>query len=110
MARQRRLNLKMNKLYGRQKDGRVETDRWNEWNRDPPRWSLIEGHSGVGKSTLVQRTLAKENCFFCSGTFEQQPGSSPFEAIVGALSSLIEEICEEEDLRERKLRILWAMN
>ena len=74
MVRKQRLNLNTSKLYGRQKETALLKGALERVESGAAEVIFLEGHSGVGKSALVQKTLAKENCFFCSGTFEQQTG------------------------------------
>jgi len=57
--------------------------------------ALVEGPSGVGKSTLLRSFLSEvaDKALICYGKFEERTAASePFAAIIGAMDTLIEKI------------------
>lgn len=93
-----------NKLYGRSSQMAILKGAYTRVEDGAAEVLFIEGPSGVGKTALVEAVMKKEQCIFAKGKFIDcsscATGDSPFAAIIGALTTLVDEICDEEDLRE----------
>lgn len=77
-------------------------------------FTLVKGHSGVGKSVLVQelyRPLALARGRYISGKYDQYQRSVPYSAIGRAFNTLCDQLlCETDDTLERwRQRILGAV-
>ena len=63
---------------------------------------LVTGYSGVGKTTLVReiyKPITEKRGYFISGKFDQFQRNTPYSAVVGALSDLIEQLLGENKTR-----------
>ena len=56
---------------------------------------LVEGHAGIGKTTLIQKVLSgykKQKCFKLYGKYSNQPGQVPYQAIKEAVKVWMNQI------------------
>ncbi|MFG6100285.1 AAA family ATPase [Leptothoe sp. ISB3NOV94-8A] len=75
---------------------------------------LVTGHSGIGKSVLVQevyKPITEKKGYFISGKFNQVQRNTPYAAVVDAFSNLIRLLLTEdqERLQSWKLKLLQAL-
>ena len=81
-----------NKLYGRQEELEKLTASFNDVAEGNASLIMIEGHPGVGKSSLVQefsKYVSLHKGFFITGKFEQQEQNIPLHGVLQALRGLM---------------------
>ncbi len=95
------------KLYGRER----EIDRlfgvFGKITQGERRLMLIAGHSGVGKSALINeihKPIAKSGGVFVAGKFDQFKRDVPFSALIQALSEWVRSALTENEARIKQWR------
>lgn len=87
------------KIYGREKE-LLYMKEWFEQSRtEKPRSLLVSGYSGIGKTTLVEKSyeyFINEEAFFVKGKFEQSKMRIPYFALSQLLVALINRIMKED--------------
>jgi len=66
---------------------------------------MVSGHSGVGKTSLVQelnRNVATDYGYITYGKYDQYSRNTPYSALIQAFSFLIKQILTEDDAKIRK--------
>jgi serine/threonine protein kinase len=101
------------KLYGREKEIQLLFEKYESVSKADakPDIILFSGFPGIGKSSLIneiQKRLAVKNSYFIQGKYDQFRRSTPFNAIIGAFSDLINQFLSvnERALNEWKKKIL----
>lgn len=108
-----RLNISKN-IVGREKERLVLEDAFNSVCNGQTKLVLVSGYPGVGKTTLVNKTLknlVKEKGYFIAGKFDQLKLEIPYGPFAEAFGSLIKRLmikCREE-VKCWKKRILHAV-
>jgi predicted ATPase len=94
-----RINLNEIKLYGRKNELIQMKQAYERAESGGAEVVLVSGAAGTGKTELVEKAFIAEDCIFARGSFGGgASGDSPFAAIVGALSDLVEEIWDDEEV------------
>lgn len=93
-------NLQLSKkLYGRDKELYILMKSFERSLSRTPEFTIVAGDSGVGKSALIhemQKAVAIKNGNFVSGKCDQYKRNIPYEALVKALKSLVQQILTED--------------
>ncbi|MBE9047584.1 serine/threonine-protein kinase PknK [Pleurocapsales cyanobacterium LEGE 10410] len=102
------------KLYGRSEPAKILKLSLKRVYSGTTELTLIKGDSGVGKSTFIQkivRSVVKQKGYFVEGKFEQLQNNAPYQAVIQAFGSLIEQLLTEtpERLQTWKEKILSAV-
>jgi len=87
-------------LYGRKKQVNELVDLFEQASHGASKLVLISGHSGVGKSALVQQVqkpILSRRGYFVSGKFEQYNRSVPYSALIHCVDQLVQHILSEKD-------------
>jgi predicted ATPase len=97
---ERRLNLSGTKIYGRDKELGTIRRAVERATSGSHEIILLEGPSGVGKSSLAKKLFAQNHktCLFGSGKFAAS-SDAPFAAIISPFDEIIIFICQDERLR-----------
>ncbi|MBW1768218.1 MAG: AAA family ATPase, partial [Deltaproteobacteria bacterium] len=102
------------KLYGRKNETKSLTAVFDHISHGRIEILLVNGHTGVGKTTLVkemQKTFTAKGGNFISGEFDQLARNVAYSAIIQAFQGLARQILSEseqkiQDWRERLLTAL----
>ena len=102
------------KLYGREKEISVLMESFERVSRGNAEVLLVPGHSGVGKTALVnelRKPVKAGNGFFITGKFEQYQQNVPYFAFRQALAELCKELQSEDEQQiiQFKTEILQAL-
>ena len=102
------------KLYGRETEISVLKESFNRSSRGNAEVLLVPGHSGAGKTALVnelRQPVKAGNGFFISGKFEQYQQNVPYFAFRQALTELCIELQsgDEQQYNHFKTEILQAL-
>ena len=87
------------KLYGRDKELSYMKEWFGKFKPEKASTLLISGYSGVGKTTLVEKSCKyyiNEEAFFVKGKFEQSKKQIPYFALTQLAVALINRIMKEE--------------
>jgi predicted ATPase/transcriptional regulator with GAF, ATPase, and Fis domain len=87
-------------LYGRSAETAVLLQAFEHACEGPPVLMLVEGYSGVGKTSLVQevhKPITARHGRFLSGKFDQLDRSVPYGALIQALRALVRELLAGSD-------------
>lgn len=90
------------KLYGRSVEIEKLKLAFNKVSTGHSELVLIQGHSGIGKTALVneiQIPLVREKGYFISGKFDLLQRQKPYSPILSAFKSLIRKLLTEGDAR-----------
>jgi len=103
-----------NKLYGRQDELEEFSRLFKEVRGGSASMLIVEGHPGVGKSSLVQefsKSVALHRGSFTSGKFDQQEQNIPLKGVIEALKGVVQGLLllSEDKLQVWKRRILEAL-
>ena len=98
------------KLYGRENEIELLLNSFERVSNGATELILVEGYSGVGKTSLVNethRSITKKRGYFIKGKFDQYQKNIPYSAIIQALNEFIEYLLteSEESLAEWKRKI-----
>ncbi len=88
------------KLYGRQIEVQTLMTAFERAGQGGVELVLVSGHSGIGKSALVQAVQApvtERHGYFISGKFDQLRLTVPYSAFVTALKDLVAQLLTESD-------------
>ncbi|NJK53364.1 MAG: AAA family ATPase [Leptolyngbyaceae cyanobacterium SU_3_3] len=110
-------------LYGRDRELQVLVEAYDRISRGSTEMILVEGYSGVGKSTLVReiyRSLStlrhsegrvQQSGYFVSGKFDQFKHNVPYAGLIQAFQELIRQILTEGEaqIKAWKEKILAAI-
>ena len=86
------------KLYGREEEIETLMAAFNRVSLGTKEMMLISGHSGIGKSTLVQevyKPITEARGYFISGKFDQFQRHIPYAALIQAFRSLVQQLLTE---------------
>ncbi len=87
------------KLYGREAEVKKLLDAFDKTSRGITQLVLVNGYSGVGKTSLVreiQKPITAKRGNFCSGKFDQLQKSTPYYALIQSLSQFVEYLLKED--------------
>ena len=98
------------KLYGRENEVKLLLNSFERVSQGATEMILVEGYSGVGKTSLVNethRSITEKKGYFIKGKFDQYQKNVPYSAIIQALNEFIEYLLTEskESLAEWKRKI-----
>lgn len=88
------------KLYGREKEIENLTNLFNRMADEPSSLILIQGFSGIGKSSLVYalyQNISDKRLNFISGKFDQFMRGVPLKGFSQAFESLVDQLLSETD-------------
>lgn len=94
-------------LYGREQKIAELLTLFDSAIKGSSEFCLVHGHSGVGKSALVNeidRPLVRERGFLVQGKFDQLHHGKAYTAIVSTLRGLVQQILGESQIRLLKWR------
>ncbi|WP_028987350.1 AAA family ATPase [Thermicanus aegyptius] len=98
-AEDRRLHFSLpGRLYGRERERDLLLSAYREAGEKGVRMLLLTGMAGVGKSSLVWKTvapLAMERGVYLEGKFDPYKGHSPYEPLLRALVGLLDRLMDE---------------
>lgn len=105
------------KLYGRDRERETLLDAYEQVCNGKTLFSLVSGHSGVGKTSLIQemlKSMTEHGGYFTSGKFDQHKRDVPYSAIMSAFEELIRQLLTESGDRlarwKEKLVQAFGMN
>ncbi len=103
------------KLYGRDKEKKIIIEKFDACAAGACQLLLVAGYSGTGKTALVHevhRPITMNYGYYAEGKFDQFNKSTPYFAILQALTALIDLILLEEDSRLKSIssQILKAVD
>ena len=103
------------KLYGREEEVQGLMTAFERAGQGGVELVLVAGHSGIGKSALVQAVHApvtERHGYFISGKFDQLRLTVPYSAFVTALKDLVAQLLTESDeaLKAWKVNLLQALD
>ncbi|UQA57515.1 AAA family ATPase [Polyangium aurulentum] len=90
------------KLYGREVEREALLAAFERASEGHSEMVLVEGHAGIGKSTLVheiQKPVVERRGYFISGKFDQLERELPYSALIQAFQSLTRQILTENEAR-----------
>ncbi len=98
------------KLYGRENEVKLLLNSFERVANGATELILVEGYSGVGKTSLVNethRSITEKRGYFVKGKFDQYQKNVPYSAIIQALNEFIEYLLTENEnsLAEWKRKI-----
>lgn len=89
------------KLYGREAESKILLDAFDRVvARGTPELVLVSGHSGIGKSSLVNQlhtAIVQPRGIFAAGKFDQYKRNIPFATLGQAFHSVIREILSKSE-------------
>src|SRR5262249_2663266 len=88
------------KLYGRERDIDTLLAAFARVSQDASEMIVVSGHTGIGKSTLVQElysSVARQRGYFIAGKFDQFQRNIPYASLAQAFRSLIRQILTESE-------------
>ncbi|MCT7977852.1 trifunctional serine/threonine-protein kinase/ATP-binding protein/sensor histidine kinase [Laspinema olomoucense] len=92
------------KIYGRDRELAILQSTFTRISQGPRETLLIAGHSGIGKSALVQQLqpwIRQHNGYFISGKFDRYKQNIPYRALLSAFQELIRQrLTEPQDILE----------
>lgn len=99
------------KLYGREIELQKLTTSFRNATQGNPTCVLIKGYSGIGKTSLVgelKQSIIQRKGNFITGKFNQLGGDIPYNALIQALTNLINQLITEsqEEIDSWKTKIL----
>ncbi len=86
------------KLYGREDEVKLLLNSFERVSNGATELVLVEGYSGVGKTSLVSethRSITEKRGYFIKGKFDQYQKNVPYSAIIQALNEFIEYLLTE---------------
>jgi len=90
------------KMFGREREVGVLLETFEATRRGPGKLVLVAGHSGVGKSSLIQeiqRAVVRARGYFVAGKFEHNDRNVPYGALLQALRGLVKYMLAEPEER-----------
>ncbi|MCP4688925.1 MAG: AAA family ATPase, partial [Desulfobacterales bacterium] len=102
------------RLYGREKDIEALLNAFSQAKNGKTELILIAGHSGIGKTVLVNeihKPVVQSRGRFTSGKFNQFEKETPFSALIQAFQELIRQLLTEsrKNLERWREKILHAL-
>jgi PAS domain S-box-containing protein len=102
------------KLYGREAEIEQLMNGFNRVEQGASEIILVTGYSGIGKSALVRevyKPIAQRGGYFISGKFDQYQRDIPYDSLLQAFQSLVQQLLTENEVqialwREKLLTIL----
>jgi predicted ATPase/signal transduction histidine kinase len=90
------------KLYGREREVHTLLEAFDQacLGRGGGTMLLVEGYSGVGKTSLIQqlwRPIVRQKGYFISGKFDQVVRGGPFGALIQGFLGLVRQILTESE-------------
>ena len=88
------------KLYDRENEIKTIVSAFHRASLGTKEVALVSGHSGVGKSSLIQeiqKTISRHKGYFISGKFEHLKRSIPYSALFQAFTELVRQILTEPE-------------
>ena len=85
-------------LYGRESEVSCLLDTFERTSQGSVELMLVSGYSGVGKSALVHeihRPIVRQQGYFISGKFDQFRRNVPYESVIQAFQSLVQQLLSE---------------
>lgn len=90
------------KVFGREREVGALLQAFEATRRGPAKLVLVAGHSGVGKSSLIQEihgAIVRARGYFVAGKFEQNDRNVPYGALLQALRGLVRHLLTEPEER-----------
>lgn len=87
-----------NKLYGREAEQQALHNAFEKVQTGDRRLALIGGHSGIGKTILVDslhESIIQHNAYFISGKFDQLQRNIPYASLIQAFQDLVRQLLTE---------------
>ena len=87
-----------NKLYGRETEQQAMHNAFEQVKKGDRRLALIGGHSGVGKTALVDdlhESILQQNAYFIAGKFDQLQRNVPYASLIQAFQDLVRQLLTE---------------
>ncbi|WP_036479641.1 AAA family ATPase [Myxosarcina sp. GI1] len=105
------------KLYGREREIAsllAAFEKVASGANSSPQLTLVTGHSGLGKTTLVReiyKPITQKRGYFIAGKFEQFQRNVPYSAVVSALKDLVRQLLSESNtsLKRWRKKLLAAL-
>ncbi len=97
----------LQKLYGREREIETLLSAFSQVSQGEKVMMLIAGHSGIGKSALVQeiyRPITQQRGYFIAGKFDQLQRDIPYSALVRAFQSLVQQLLTESETQLNQWR------
>jgi predicted ATPase/signal transduction histidine kinase len=97
------------RLHGREREVHALLEAFEEacQGRGRGRMLLVEGYSGIGKTTLIQqlvRPIVRQRGYFISGKFDQFARGVPHEALIQAFRGLVRQLLTESEAQLARWR------
>ncbi|MFH2134718.1 MAG: diguanylate cyclase [Pseudomonadota bacterium] len=90
------------RLYGRDAEIGQLMAAYDHMCEGRPGLVLVSGHSGIGKSSLIQeihKPIARRRGFFIAGKFDQYRRNIPYAALIQAFQNLLHQLLTESEER-----------
>ena len=90
------------KLYGRETEIEQLLDGFEYVRQGASEMMLVTGYSGIGKSSLVRevyKPIARRGGYFISGKFDQYQRDIPYDSLVQAFRSLVQQLLTENKVQ-----------
>lgn len=102
------------KLYGRSDEIKTLLATFEQASRGPGELLLVQGYSGIGKSSLVascHKPITEKQGYFIAGKYDQYRRNIPYSAVVAAFRELVQQILTEteDSLCRWRARLLRAL-
>jgi predicted ATPase/class 3 adenylate cyclase len=105
------------KLYGREQEVATLLAAFERASQGARELLLVSGHSGIGKSALVQeiyKPLTRQRGYFLAGKFDQFQRDIPYSALIQAFRSLVRQLLTESEEAlgawREQLQATWGPN
>ena len=95
------------KLYGRKTQVNQLLDAFERVSKGSCELMLVSGYSGIGKSSVVSevnKPITQKRGYFISGKFDQFKRNIPYDSLIQALSSLMQQLLTESSTQLEKWR------
>ena len=102
-----RISHSIGKLYGRDTELKGLRDAlWRaKESGHPAELVFVSGHSGTGKSTLIEHAFQGEACIFGAGKFDQRRDPKPFAELFRCLSDMCQGLTKSKEKEEYAERL-----